>query len=238
MTADNVFELIKADKYSQEGRDKIGSIMSKEVEDKVYNIGDISQKTGLIKTANGWVEPPKNRVNPARQGHLESESAPNLTITKEDEERFGKAALSGLSGPRETSIGKGKTPEFGKGSGTESDPDKKGSIAWYANQAKGKSNGSSGAESKSAEKMPDNLRKGYEDHAKKISTESLESLIRNKDKAYVKHNDEIADIYKKELESRKSESKAKFDEYGQPSMEAKDAAPRCLTGDCKIRIRK
>ena len=54
-------------------------------------------------------------------------------------------------------------------------------------------------------KMSDEMRKGYENHAKKISNESLESLIRNKGKAYVEHGDEIAEIYKSELERRNAE---------------------------------
>lgn len=43
----------------------------------------------------------KNTVNSAAQGHLESDTPQNTDITKEDEERFGKQALSGLSGKRE-----------------------------------------------------------------------------------------------------------------------------------------
>ncbi|MBO7518514.1 MAG: hypothetical protein J6T31_05330 [Methanobrevibacter sp.] len=39
-------------------------------------------------------------VNSAAQGHLESDTPQNTDITKEDEERFGKQALSGLSGKR------------------------------------------------------------------------------------------------------------------------------------------
>ena len=42
----------------------------------------------------------KKPVNSAAQGHLESDAAQNTDITKEDEERFGKQALSGLSGKR------------------------------------------------------------------------------------------------------------------------------------------
>lgn len=33
------------------------------VEDKTYNIGEISEKTGLQKTANGWVKPKGNKNN-------------------------------------------------------------------------------------------------------------------------------------------------------------------------------
>ena len=50
--------------------------------------------------------------------------------------------------------------------------------------------------------MPEEMRKAYAEHAKKIAADSLESLIRNKDKAYVDFNDEIAKIYADELKSR------------------------------------
>ena len=42
----------------------------------------------------------KKTVNSSAQGHLESDTPQNTDITKEDEERFGKQALSGLSGKR------------------------------------------------------------------------------------------------------------------------------------------
>ena len=45
----------------------------------------------------------KKPVNSAYEGHLESDNPPNTDITKEDEERFGKQALSGLSGKRTSS---------------------------------------------------------------------------------------------------------------------------------------
>ena len=43
-----------------------------------------------------------NFTPPAYKGHLEEENPPDTTITVEDEERFGKDALSGLTGPRES----------------------------------------------------------------------------------------------------------------------------------------
>ena len=45
----------------------------------------------------------KKPVNSAAEGHLESDTPQNTDITKEDEERFGKQALSGLSGKRTNS---------------------------------------------------------------------------------------------------------------------------------------
>ena len=55
----------------------------------------------------------KKPMNSAYQGHLESENPPNTDITKEDEERFGKQALSGLSGKRTGSEESKKTPKLG-----------------------------------------------------------------------------------------------------------------------------
>lgn len=45
----------------------------------------------------------KKPVSSAAQGHLEADEPLNTDITKEDEERFGKQALSGLSGNRTSS---------------------------------------------------------------------------------------------------------------------------------------
>ncbi|MBO7517844.1 MAG: hypothetical protein J6T31_01895, partial [Methanobrevibacter sp.] len=54
----------------------------------------------------------KKPVSSSAQGHLESDTPQNTDITKEDEERFGKQALSGLSGKRTSSEEK-KTPKLG-----------------------------------------------------------------------------------------------------------------------------
>lgn len=54
MDLKNLLEMQKADKYTQDGRD---TIIKAQTEDKVYQLGEISQKTGLQKTAKGWVQP-------------------------------------------------------------------------------------------------------------------------------------------------------------------------------------
>lgn len=59
MDIKSVFEITKADRYTQDGRDQIAKIQ--ETEDKTYQIGEISQKTGLQKTANGWVPPKETK---------------------------------------------------------------------------------------------------------------------------------------------------------------------------------
>jgi hypothetical protein len=49
--------MAKADRYTQDGRETLIKAQEAETEDKVYSIGDISEKTGLQKTANCWVKP-------------------------------------------------------------------------------------------------------------------------------------------------------------------------------------
>jgi hypothetical protein len=62
MALRNLFDMVKADRYTQDGREELIKAQEECTEDVKYNNGDISQKTGLMKTPNGWVEPPKGRV--------------------------------------------------------------------------------------------------------------------------------------------------------------------------------
>lgn len=62
-------------------------------------------------------------------------------------------------------------------------------------------------------KLSERAKFAYQEHAKKISKESLESLIRNKNKAFEKHNDEIAEIFKEELARRNKKDTSKNEFY-------------------------
>lgn len=213
MALNDIFTMIKADKYTQDGREELIKAQQAETEDKTYKPGEISETTGKQKQPDGSWKFPK------QAGGKNAEKKDGLTNAE------------------------GKLSERGK-------------LA-------------------------------YQEHAKKISNESLESLIRNKDKAYVKHNDEIAEIYKEELKRRNASKpdlkkedarkqllelekqrrsykddtvenyaghnirlkqasllrqagfngRADFDNYLKEKM-PNDSAPRVLTGDSKIRIRK
>ena len=57
MALKNLFDMVKADRYTQDGREALIKAQESETEDKIYQIGEISQTTGLQKTANGWVKP-------------------------------------------------------------------------------------------------------------------------------------------------------------------------------------
>ena len=67
MALKNLFDMVKADRYTQDGREAIIKAQEAETEDKVYQIGEISQKTGLQKTANGWVKPKSGKQAGAKK---------------------------------------------------------------------------------------------------------------------------------------------------------------------------
>ncbi len=67
MALENLFDMVKADRYTQDGREAVIKAREAEVEDRVYQNGEISQATGLMKTPNGWVEPPKGKKPGAKK---------------------------------------------------------------------------------------------------------------------------------------------------------------------------
>lgn len=71
MALKDIFTMVKADKYTQDGREEVIKAQQAETEDKVYQIGEISQKTGLQKTANGWVKPKTGKA-PGTKENAES----------------------------------------------------------------------------------------------------------------------------------------------------------------------
>ena len=56
--------MAKADRYTADGREAIAKAREADVEDRTYQIGEISQKTGLQKTAEGWVKPKSGNATP------------------------------------------------------------------------------------------------------------------------------------------------------------------------------
>lgn len=83
MALKNLFEMAKADRYTADGREAIIKAQEEETEDKVYQIGEISQKTGLQKTANGWVKPKNGKQPGAKTGEGKSPSAGSINRTPE-----------------------------------------------------------------------------------------------------------------------------------------------------------
>lgn len=96
---ENIFRIIKADRYTKDGCDEIQKAKDNLAEDEKYNIGDISKKTGLQKTSNGWVKP-KSGKKPS-----ETKTGPGTTGQKiqegqsyiEANARMTQAALEALN---------------------------------------------------------------------------------------------------------------------------------------------
>lgn len=57
----SIFSMLKADRYTQDGRDKLA-------EDKTYQTGQISEKTGLQKQPDGSWKPPKGNASKSSLG--------------------------------------------------------------------------------------------------------------------------------------------------------------------------
>ncbi len=85
MALKDIFNMIKADRYTADGREQVIKAQEAETEDRTYQIGEISQKTGLQKTANGWVKPKKggNKVLSEQSKPVESKSESRKSKTPE-----------------------------------------------------------------------------------------------------------------------------------------------------------
>jgi hypothetical protein len=81
MALKNLFDMVKADRYTADGREAIIKAQEAETEDarRTYQIGEISEATGLQKTANGWVKPKSGKQPGAKTG------AGEVTRTQKEE---------------------------------------------------------------------------------------------------------------------------------------------------------
>ena len=95
MALKNLFDMAKADKYTADGREALIKAQEAETEDKVYQIGEISQKTGLQKTANGWVKP-KSGKQPGAKKPAESkpDTAKEIAEHREAAQYYKRKARS------------------------------------------------------------------------------------------------------------------------------------------------
>ena len=68
MALKDLFEMTKADRYTADGCEELNKAREAATEDarRTYKIGEISQATGLQKTANGWVKPKSGKAAGAK----------------------------------------------------------------------------------------------------------------------------------------------------------------------------
>lgn len=208
MSLQNLFEMVKADRYTADGCEALNKAREADVEDRRYKNGEISETTGLMKTPKGWVEPPKGGRTPKRNGSVPKKDVSGANVINNEyykDDVRTEAGEKKILSETKTDVLEGKVKDLedlkkrnGGKLGTQGEKSLQLAKEELAKRGGSKSDSITNSEGKLSERG----RYAYEEHAKKISNESLESLIRNKDKAFVKHNDEIADIFKKELERR------------------------------------
>ena len=84
MALKDIFKMTKANRYTVDGREELIKAQEAVTEDRRYKIGEISEKTGLQKTANGWVKPNKGGAGKTESKPAEStSSAPKTESTPE-----------------------------------------------------------------------------------------------------------------------------------------------------------
>lgn len=93
MALKDIFKMTKANRYTADGREELIKAQEAVTEDRRYNIGEISEKTGLQKTANGWVKP-KSGKQPGAKNPDESAriAASKEARAKKSQELEQKAA--------------------------------------------------------------------------------------------------------------------------------------------------
>ena len=96
MALKDILTMMKADRYTADGREEVIKARNAEIEDarKTYQIGEISQTTGLQKTANGWRPVKKSAAAGAKTGPGKS-PAEQKKIDYQVTEKGGKFYATG-----------------------------------------------------------------------------------------------------------------------------------------------
>lgn len=221
MSLNNIFQMIKADRYTADGREEIKKALAEETEDRTYNIGEISEKTGLQKTANGWVKPKKGNGGNAKKDVIGT----NTSVAKFDEyglpsnetielknnflRKEGVSDPNKLTNKEFNELAKKIDEQFGINNLERSQE----LLVAEAEESKP-------TEKKSALKLPDEKSSFSTDvnRMKKLKKEDYKQYTIQLEKLHSKYPiNKWKDLLNKTTQ---------------------DEAPRVLTGDCKIRIRK
>ena len=296
MALNDLYNVIKADRYTADGCEKINEALAKETEDRVYQNGEISQKTGLMKTPKGWVEPPKGKApkakakaeskpaekslagTPMKKADLKSKDPYEITHSMKPDTASEAKEMDKITAFMEEETGanlgmaiqaresfykntKNPTPEqqeglaalmkiqqkLGYGKPAEG-PALNGQKKTVSHQEYQEGPLYGPAENKpAAESKPAAPKPSVQEYMKAQDTvKKLEEIYKKKKEDYdytqrVKANG--ADISLMFPYNVKPQELSENEDYVKAKdiiqrMEAEDSAPRQLTGDCKIRIRK
>lgn len=144
MAIKDIFKMIKADRYTQDGREELIKAQEAVTEDVTYKPGDISRKTGLQKQPDGSWAPVKNapaqskksdKTTPEEMSKIKTLSAQYKNAKTDAEKDRIANEVNKIMGVEEKMKAEQSAPGW-RAPGSESDPNTEGSIAWYAQQAK------------------------------------------------------------------------------------------------------
>ena len=210
MALKDIFKMTKANRYTADGREELIKAQEAVTEDRRYNIGEISEKTGLQKTANGWVKPKNGKQPGAKTGPGKSPDATGGKW-KENKDYLGRKRIS-METPQG---GKEDLPDFIKGFSIVSEEHDQDTRA---------------ANAKLYPSLQPLVRQREPFMKKRI--EAFTKLRDNpgNPKARADFVDATNAINQIDADIDRAYKKA--------SSEAEDVAPHVLTGDTRIRVRK
>lgn len=248
MGLQNIFEMAKADRYTADGREELAKAREADVEDRTYNIGEISAKTGLQKTANGWVKPAGNKAESNSTASKSPEASfkstkPAGTIEKGKVfiDRFGgseslKVDEVGSDGSFSYTITKS---DGSKASGKASNEKELRHILTTSGYGERTVGSGSAEERYKAVKSELEKRNGGSSESQKL-IDSLSEWGDNKMPPAQAYGDLVrfAERHDKDFSRSKVGSYTAGQWRDYLKSLTPDSAPRALTGDCKVRVRK
>ena len=233
MALKDIFKMTKANRYTADGREELIKAQEAVTEDRRYKIGEISEKTGLQKTANGWVKP--NKGGAERNHGTEQKKRGPGAIHTPGKGNFGmdkmkEAAEKGLKGQELKEFMTGSKSESkpaestSSAQKTESTPEQKNMLDYFKT-VKEKVN----SEGKGSVPLRD-FKKASEIQMaiNKYNDWKAGRLTRRGGPDGILEGEELGKALKNDIERLGLN----------PSDVIGDSAPRILTGDTRIRVRK
>lgn len=245
MALKDIFTMVKADRYTADGCEVLNKAREADVEDRRYNVGEISEKTGLQKTANGWVKPKNGKAAGAKK----EESNP-YKMTEAEKKESMKDPGTRLSQKYDAVLKTKKgTPEYDKAMSeylAERDSYKESQGVEAAK--KFPVDPLQGTESKPKTGKPADRPSHEQAYLDAFKDEKLKSDVKAAIKKYGATGNNLRNaLYKndKELSDKLEKMQPDFANQFIAEMQrennnsgASDSAPRVLTGDTRIRVRK
>lgn len=248
MGLQNIFEMAKADRYTADGREELAKAREADVEDRTYNIGEISQKTGLQKTANGWVKPAGNKAVETKGKDVQRQMKHDELVNRlaAEEREWNK------NHPDKAHYNYNEKPKSGGASkGAENGGSSNADVSLASKDVKEvveKIKPADGAEKTELSKITQFM--DEENSSLKNAIVARESFYKNTKNPTSEQEAGLAALLRiknkigKQPDTGLSGEKKtiSYREMGEGPLyvkkEASDSAPRVLTGDCKVRVRK